>query len=79
MLPTVFTVTRRIRTATGSASLTVTISEMEGGLVINHWMNGALSYAYSATILSTDDEAGLARKPSERCTVLHMNGLNHGG
>lgn len=33
---------------TGSAWLTVTVSETDGVLVINHWTNEALSYAFSA-------------------------------
>ena len=74
-----FHVSRRIRTETGSALLTVIVSETDGALVINHWMNGELSYAYSATTLLTDAAEDSARNRSASYTAGQVIELSSGG
>ena len=76
---TVFTVSRRILTETGSALLTVTLCETDEGLTINHLMNGELSYAFSAMKESTDAVVDSARKTSGKCTVSQHIGQDNGG
>ena len=70
---TVFTVSCRILTATGSALLTVTVCETDEDLVIRHQTNGELSYAFFAMKESTDALEGSVKTPSEPCTKQRMS------
>lgn len=76
---TVFTVSRRILTETGSALLTVTVSETGEALTINHQMNGALSYAFFATKELTADKADYPKRRNGKCTASPTKGQNNGG
>ena len=79
MLPIAFTVSRRIRTETGSALLTVTLYETAEDLAIKVETNGVLSFAFFATKESTDAAEDSAKKPSGKCTVSQPIELDNGG